>query len=549
FNAQKLYELLDDEPEWSAIIQKFVELKQVWEKRGIESSIEQLLSVFDVQESLALQKDAERRITNLMHLSELLAKAEREFRIEGKALLKWFYQKMNKSGTESDDEQLRLESDENLIQISTIHAAKGLQYPIVLCPFLWDSGAAKKKNDLLKFHKEGENFIDISAGITHPKREEFSDLAEDQEKAEEVRLTYVALTRSVSACYIFLPDYKKMDDSALASIIAGFRNDQKADYGFIKSRLNECEYIEVRKPSETPKNSTPKEKSPKAETLKAGEFKRKDALLYPRMLSYSSLAEGKEHGEVGRDYDELFTSQKEETVEFNKYGFPKGAGAGTCLHNIFEDIRFDNPKKLEQVIGDNLDYYGFESIWQEPVKKWVKNALSHNLGDPKLSLSALKESEVLKEMEFFFPVEGIDAQELWKFIRTNEPDSSISQSLSGFMKGFIDLTFCYRGKYYILDYKSNHLGHEASDYDSPKLAQAVTDAGYDLQYHIYTLALHRFLRNRIKGYEYDQHFGGVLYLFLRGVEVTQPGSGVFFDRPDKKLIDKMDRYFSTGRVE
>jgi exodeoxyribonuclease V beta subunit len=155
----------------------------------------------------------------------------------------------------------------------------------------------------------------------------------------------------------------------------------------------------------------------------------------------------------------------------------------------------------------------------------------------------------MKEMEFFFPVEGIDAQELWKFIRTNEPDSSISQSLSGFMKGFIDLTFCYRGKYYILDYKSNHLGHEASDYDSPKLAQAVTDAGYDLQYHIYTLALHRFLRNRIKGYEYDQHFGGVLYLFLRGVEVTQPGSGVFFDRPDKKLIDKMDRYFSTGRVE
>jgi exodeoxyribonuclease V beta subunit len=117
------------------------------------------------------------------------------------------------------------------------------------------------------------------------------------------------------------------------------------------------------------------------------------------------------------------------------------------------------------------------------------------------------------------------------------------------MKGFIDLTFRHGDTYYILDYKSNHLGSEGSDYDSPKLAEAVTDAGYDLQYHIYTLALHRFLRNRIEGYEYDQHFGGVFYLFLRGVELNQPGSGVFFDRPDKKLIDKMDRYFSTGRVE
>jgi exodeoxyribonuclease V beta subunit len=539
---------MNEESEWSFIIQKFSDLKKVWEKRGIESTIEKTLALFGVRERLAVQKDAERRITNLMHLSELAGKAEREQHVQGKTLLKWFYQKMSHAGSESEDEQLRLESDENLIQISTIHASKGLQYPIVLCPFLWDSGASKKKNDILKFHHNDENLIDISVGINHPERDEFQRIAEEQEKAEEIRLVYVALTRSVSACYIFLPDYKKIGESALASIISGFDSNKNMDYESIKEALTECEYIQLRKPVEQREISIRNNQAAQPDLLKEAVFKRKDVLEYPRMLSYSSLAEGKEHGEIGRDYDELLTTPKDDTIEFNKYGFPKGAGAGTCLHNIFEDIRFDNPINLEEVIRENLDYYGFESIWIETVKKWVKSTLDYNLGTPSLSLSQLKEAEVLKEMEFFFPVEDIEAEQLWKLIRDNHPESPASQSLSGYMKGFIDLTFRDVDTYYILDYKSNHLGNSPDDYALPKLTEAVTDAGYDLQYHIYTLALHRFLKTRMKGYNYEDHFGGVLYVFLRGVEENQPGSGVFFDRPDKKLIENMDHYFASGRL-
>ena len=144
-------------------------------------------------------------------------------------------------------------------------------------------------------------------------------------------------------------------------------------------------------------------------------------------------------------------------------------------------------------------------------------------------------------MEFHFPVNGISAEQFLSLIRDIKVESSnTSDLLSGYMKGFIDLIFKHNGKYYILDYKSNFLGNELNDYDSNKLREALITSNYDLQYHIYTLALVKYLQTRIPNFSYEDHFGGVFYLFLRGVESSKPGSGVFFDKPKEELIEKID---------
>lgn len=112
--------------------------------------------------------------------------------------------------------------------------------------------------------------------------------------------------------------------------------------------------------------------------------------------------------------------------------------------------------------------------------------------------------------------------------------------LNGFLKGFIDLIFEHQGQYFIADYKSNFLGDDYADYSEAHCRQAMDQHHYHLQYLIYTLALHRYLKRRLPGYQYEQHIGGVYYLFLRGMSPEHQGLGVYFDRPNGTLIQQLD---------
>ena len=109
------------------------------------------------------------------------------------------------------------------------------------------------------------------------------------------------------------------------------------------------------------------------------------------------------------------------------------------------------------------------------------------------------------------------------------------------LKGFIDLVFEHRGRYYVLDYKSNLLGDDDSSYVPDAMRAKVLESRYDLQYVIYLLALHRLLKARLPDYDYDTHVGGAVYLFLRGCDA--PGAGAFTERPGKALIESLDRLF------
>src|SRR5690606_13246273 len=116
--------------------------------------------------------------------------------------------------------------------------------------------------------------------------------------------------------------------------------------------------------------------------------------------------------------------------------------------------------------------------------------------------------------------------------------------LSGFMRGFIDLVFEYEGRFFVVDFKSNHLGAHPSDYAPLLLRAPMAEHHYYLQYHLYVTALHRHLRTRRSDYDYDRDFGGVYYLFLRGMAPRHPGgTGVFFDRPKRALIEALSALF------
>jgi exodeoxyribonuclease V beta subunit len=153
------------------------------------------------------------------------------------------------------------------------------------------------------------------------------------------------------------------------------------------------------------------------------------------------------------------------------------------------------------------------------------------------------------EMEFWFAAQHVDTLALDRLVTAHSLDGQsrtplLAERINGLLKGFIDLVVEHRGRYYVIDYKSNKLGNDASAYTPTAMCDSILRERYDLQYAIYTLALHRQLRARLPGYDYERHMGGVAYLYLRGVDGT--GHGVHQERLPLVLIDAMDRLFATG---
>jgi exodeoxyribonuclease V beta subunit len=182
------------------------------------------------------------------------------------------------------------------------------------------------------------------------------------------------------------------------------------------------------------------------------------------------------------------------------------------------------------------------------IQKLITDVLETPLDGKKLTLKDKTTQHRLHELEFLLPMELLHSAVINRTLKRYDALSCEAAeldftSVKGMIKGFIDLVFEHQGKYYVLDWKSNFLGDSGADYEPPKLAQAMIDHRYDFQYQLYTVALHRFLATRIPDYDYEQHFGGVYYLFLRGMDGAT-ANGVFYTRPDKQFIDELDSLLS-----
>ncbi len=573
FSGQQILELHEDDPKWEKEYQKFIELLDIWKRKGINALFSHLNKLFSLSENYAAHTNAERRLTNLLHLVDLLSAAEQKNGYTPAQLLSHFRKKRGSHNGQSDDEILRLESDNELIQILTMHSSKGLEFPVVICPYLWE-GTDTKKESIFSFNRNGESFLDVGTkeGVDENRIQNLTESL-----AEKVRLSYVSLTRAKSACFVILADGINSELSPLASLFEGSTKvlDRLKDKITLKaseykSRHSISEYSlskvfkelegnlssKLRKPAQD-LNVLAEDSSKPKQTLQALEFHRTDLYNYSRIASFSSLVSGSDNYEIdyeksALDYYALLgevSTLENSNLAPSMFSLPKGAKTGTLLHEIFEEALLSTPNSISEIVTQKTQKFGFEEKWISTIHESVKSTLTYPLDDGIL-LKDIRKEDLLIEMEFHFPIENVTAEKLKSIIRGNKASSlELLNDYSGFMKGYIDLLFKHQEKYYILDYKSNHLGDRWEDYSKAVIQEEVLHSNYDLQYHIYCVAVHRMLKSVLPDYDYNTHFGGVFYLFLRGVNPDNPETGVFFSKPEASLVSDLDNYFISENHE
>jgi len=219
---------------------------------------------------------------------------------------------------------------------------------------------------------------------------------------------------------------------------------------------------------------------------------------------------------------------------------------------VFEHLDFCNavgPSRAE-LVKEKLAQYGYDLFWLEIVCDMLERVLGVPL-DPErqdFRLSRVRNEDRLNELEFYFPLKNLPPETLRKILARGDLRQEVPERieglnvapLRGFMKGFMDMVFRFENRYYLVDWKSNFLGANVEDYGPENLTRAMEENLYTLQYTFYTLALHQYLKRRVQGYDYERDFGGVFYVFLRGVNPGKgPEFGVYRDKPARGLIETL----------
>ncbi|MBM7062588.1 exodeoxyribonuclease V subunit beta [Pseudomonas sp. UL073] len=566
-DAAQLARCQDDERAWDREREDAELYHQLWQQHGFMRAFRAWLDREAVAERLLAAADGERRLTNLLHLAELL-QAESLQRPGLEPLLAWFNAQRASEGA-GEDALLRLESDAERVQIVTIHTSKGLEYPLVFCPFLWDGKLLGQFTDSARCHDDaGQPLLDLGSEAldTHLQR------AREEVFAEKLRLAYVALTRARDRLWLHwgpvaLPKPKKdgglpdegLHSSALAWLLHGRALPGGDALGELAAHLSSrggsalAGEVDALAADSTgliarlPLLDREASAAGEQRALPPGQLASLPRSLYSawRIGSFSGLAAGL-HMEAP-DRDALAMPAASEPGS-GFFAFPRGARAGTCLHAILEDwARAKGP--LEALVAPQLSAHGIDAeTWTSTVLEQLQRVLASDLDGQGLSLAALHSARRLPELGFTFPVANLDVLRLRALLA--DPAHGLAaplreaaarlefDSLKGFLKGFIDLTFEHDGRWYIADYKSNWLGPDPSYYGSERLLQALAGEHYYLQYLLYLVALRRFLRQRLADFR-DEQLGGAYYLFLRGM----PDAGVYFARPADSLLDALDRLF------
>lgn len=542
---------------------------QLWQQQGFMRAFRAWLDEQQVAPRLLALVDGERRLTNLLHLAELL-QTESLQRAGLEQLLSWFNgQRASDAGGE--DALLRLESDAERVKIVTIHTSKGLEYPLVFCPYLWDGALLRQHEDITCHADDGTPLLDLGGEQFDQHRER----ARHERFAEKLRLTYVALTRASHRLWLHWGpvDCKPKKDgsmsdsglhsSALAWLLHGRQlsgadalvelaeHFQQLSPSGLRAEIDQLSaasqgHMAVQALRDTEASAAGERRA--APPAQLGQLKRS---LYSawRVGSFSGLAAGM-HMEAP-DRDGLVMPDASEPGS-GFYAFPRGARAGTCLHAILEDWA-RGKGTLTDLVAPALSGHGIDAdTWGAVALAQLQVVLDSDLDGQGLTLANLKPARRLPELGFTFPVGDLQVQRLRQIL--SDPAHGLAEplreaasrlefdSLKGFLKGFIDLTFEHEGRWYILDYKSNWLGPDASYYGGERLLQALAGEHYYLQYLIYLVALRRFLRQRLADFSNEQ-LGGAYYLFLRGM----PEAGVYFARPSDALLDALDQLFEEAR--
>ena len=637
--AERIVALEADERGWQEWSERFRSIQDVWATRGFMPAYRRLLRELGTEPRLLSYVDGERRVTNLLHLGDLLHAASRRERLGLSGIVRWLGAMRAtphaKGHLEGEAAELRLESDARAVKLLTIHKSKGLEYPVVYCPFLWDA-SVRPEETCLAFHDPNDEHrlkLHVAPKDAHP---DIKAAAARESRAEMQRLLYVALTRAKHRCSIVWAAIREADASCLAYTL----HPQRPTLKDVSDKELRGDLRVLEKASEGAivvrdlgANAGAPDLEGMAEDRPSGEANELRARSYERKVdrwwrigSFSAMTSGA-HGagggalgvaaaaasaapaaaaaaaadEVasgpageGRDRDEVdepllvADADADAAVEVGDAGagpaeearvvlhaFPRGAKPGTLLHAILEDHDFTSrePGALPALVREKLAAFGYEGRGLEDtlvagIDAMLDTPLGIGFGTG-ARLRDIPRARRVDELEFVLPVTHTHSH-------THEPRSQVTAKaiaevlakhrtdavpaayaeqvarlgfvpLRGFLRGFVDLVFEHEGRFYVVDYKSNHLGPAASAYAPERLTLAMSHASYFLQYHLYTVAVHRWLARRMRAYDYDRAFGGVLYLFARGMHPSHPaGTGIFADRPKRELVEALSEVLDHG---
>jgi len=548
-----------------SVIHEFHEYHQLWETMAVAPMIERLIIKRQIAEKWFHQQDGERQITNLRHLAEILQQrstvAPGMFR-----LIKWFSREKQAAETVAVEErQLRLESDRNLVQIVTMHASKGLEYDIVMIPMAGFVAMKPGKANPVLLHQavSGEQGYQSFETILDLSRDPLLRVAAYEENlAEDMRLLYVAVTRARYHCYLGLPLARNTAKTALGKALAipdKKEQDEMVDHlASLPRELFQVTSIEtVSHTLQTDHHSISHLVAPPTVPRITDHWRVHSYTGLSRLIQNTEQEQTLPITEPGFSDDDAgaldtlpFRTADARTVAISRFTFPRGPRIGVALHDMLESLDFNAQQQETEIAAQRLlDRVPIvdKEKWLTTTGHWIKDILgtAMNQNHP-FALQQIPRNKRLNELEFHFPATVTN-----RFIETLQTagylDSAATLSinnLNGMMTGFIDLVVEHENRYYLIDYKSNDLGPAQDDYSTACLSDAIRHHQYDLQYLIYCVALNRYLGQRLADYQYDRDFGGVCYLFLRGM-TGRAGDGIFFDKPDQHLLEQLDQLMST----
>ncbi len=555
--------LSSDETAWETRVEQLKNLHNCWQRQGVLAMLRRFIHELGLPARLLREPGGERRLTNLLHLAELLQEASSQLDGE-QALIRWFAEQVEGLGEGGDERVLRLESDAELVKVITVHKSKGLEYPLVYLPFAVTARKTGRRNRTFFDYVDEAGGRKIDLALSDAALE-----AVDRARLEEdLRLLYVALTRArhflwlgVAAVAAGRKGENRLHESALGYLLSGGNAVAVPHLAEHLERLRgECSGIELHTLEDDLDGCTMLERvETRAPLVEPAPF---DA-DFERNWAVGSFTSITRHTTAPpqRAAEETLLEEEEVAVAAPRgedapwHRFPRGSVPGNFLHEQLEwmaqeGFAVDDPN-FESRLTQRIQRAGWGNRLDDALA-WLRMIATTRL--PPFGASLIEIEAPLPEMEFWFPSDELAIGKLDRLCRRSLLGNSARPTLAerplhGMLKGFADLVFEHEGRYWVLDYKSNALGTSDAAYTRRAMEEGMAGHRYDIQGAIYMLALHRLLRSRLGDhYNPAEQLGGAVFLFLRGIANTTT-HGCYVLEPDLALLDGLDRLLANGSFE
>ncbi|HEX2029529.1 MAG TPA: UvrD-helicase domain-containing protein [Nitriliruptorales bacterium] len=630
WSAQRLADAGDDELE--EVRQRLHQWAAILRDRSVAALWQTITSQERLPERLLARRDGERLLTDLQHIGELLHTAAGAEELGPTALSNWLRERVAEARLDlgAEEQRRRLESDAEAVQVLTIHRSKGLEFPVVLCPFLWAPSPIDTSVPVFHDADLAEGRIADVGGRDGPRFDDHRDQAAREQRGEDLRLLYVALTRARHQAVVWwVPSSGRSESSPLARLLFCRSSDGRPLTQCSRAQLPDDERTLVclqaiadRAGGTIAVEVTPARPQPGTWTARTADPAAMDRARFDRTVdarwrrtSYSALtmlalADGHGLPAVGSEPDEPVVEDEalvpdpvagllwEQTtlqearlraVVSPLAELPGGTEVGTFVHAVLQhtdfaadDLDAELARRVAEQRARRQVTIGDDDVVVTGLRRVIDTPLGPLVDD--LRLRTVGQSDRLDELGFELPLAGGTTPTghvtvaaigdlLRRHVARTDPlagyaerlrDATFRRAVRGFLAGSIDLVLRVGGggqasRFVVVDHKTNRLAAPdesltAWHYRPEALARAMQRGHYPLQALLYTVALHRYLRWRLAGYDPDHHLGGVLYLFLRGMtgpNVPTVGGqpcGVFAWAPPAALVVALSDLLDRGQA-